>query len=177
MTMITFDTDTIRFTYRVAGIALHERHVLMQTTEQIDFWFPPGGRCELLEPAEATLVREMREELGVDVAIERLLWVVENFFVYQGKAGHELAFYFLMHLPNDPALLVKNTPLLYDEAGTTLTFQWFPLDALEDVIIYPTFLRTAVQQPPAGIEHLVHTDQESAAALASMTSALVRTLV
>ena len=42
------------------------------------------------ETAEETLKREMREEMQTDITVQRLLWVVENFFQHGGKAFHEL---------------------------------------------------------------------------------------
>ena len=37
-----------------------------------------------MESAGAALRREMREELGVHVTVGRLLWLVENFFTFEG---------------------------------------------------------------------------------------------
>ena len=89
--MITLAHGDYSFNYRIVGVALHDGHVLLHRGESEDFWTLPGGRAELGEPAEETLRREMREELGVEVEVERLLWVVENFFSYQGRSWHELA--------------------------------------------------------------------------------------
>ena len=58
--MITFDHNNSRFTYRVAGVALHAGRVLLNTVQGFDFWFLPGGRCELREAATEALMREMR---------------------------------------------------------------------------------------------------------------------
>ena len=38
----------------------------------------------------------MQEELGVEAVVGPLLWIVENFFDYEGKAWHELGFYYRM---------------------------------------------------------------------------------
>ncbi len=91
--MITFEEGGKKFNYRVVGIALDVDRVLLLRTEKDDFWFLPGGRVELLEPSQDALIREMREELEVDVRVERLVWVVENFFEYEGKFCHELALF------------------------------------------------------------------------------------
>lgn len=158
--MITFDHDNARFTYRVAGIALHNGRVLLNTVQGFDFWFLPGGRCELREAATEALVREMREEMSLEVRVERLLWVVENFFVFQGITNHELGLYFLMSLPPDSGLYDTQELFAGTEQSIDLIFQWHRLDELDRVPLFPAFLRQTLQAIPATVEHIVHTDSD-----------------
>ena len=62
--MIRLQAATGSFNYRIVGVAVRGDEVLLHRAVTDDFWALPGGRAELLEPAEATLRREMREELG-----------------------------------------------------------------------------------------------------------------
>lgn len=158
--MITFDLPAARFTYRVAGIFRHADHVLLCTIEGLDFWFVPGGRCEAMETSQDAIVREMREELGVDTRVERLLWVVENFFTHAGRAHHELGLYYLMTLPPGSPLLATEATFYGDEGGQRITCRWFPLDELERTRIYPMFLRTALRHIPDTIEHVINHDSK-----------------
>ena len=89
--LITFKPGDIRFTYRVGGILIQHEHVLCQSAGEEGFWFLPGGRAEVGESARISLLREMQEELGVDLQIERLLYVVENFFRDASDAWPESA--------------------------------------------------------------------------------------
>ncbi len=89
--MICFDQGTRRFNYRVVGVAIHDDSVLLHRAAGESFWTLPGGRAEHGETAEQTIRREMLEELETDVHVDRLLWVVENFFEYDGLSYHELA--------------------------------------------------------------------------------------
>ncbi|HSN78099.1 MAG TPA: NUDIX hydrolase [Anaerolineae bacterium] len=158
MTMITFDHDVTRFTYRVVGVAIEDGRVLLHKAEDDDFWALPGGRGELLEPAAATLRREMCEELGIEVAVVRLLWLVENFFRYRGLDHHELGLYFLMRTPADWPYRMRAEPFLGDEHGVRLIFQWFPLEALPALRVYPSFLASGLRNLPPSPQHVVHTD-------------------
>jgi ADP-ribose pyrophosphatase YjhB (NUDIX family) len=160
--MITFDEGEKRFTYRVAGIALDVDRVLLLRTEKDNFWFLPGGRVELLEPSQDALIREMQEELEVKVHVERLVWVVENFFEYEGKSYHELALYFLMSFPPDSHLCGKDEAFVGNEEGLKLIFKWHPLDEMEEIPLYPTFLRKRLNSIPQITEHIVHTDAQEA---------------
>lgn len=78
--MITFTEGSRRFNYRVAGVFVEDGHVLVHRAEPDAFWTLPGGRGEFLEESAETLRREMLEEIGASVRVERLLWVVENSF-------------------------------------------------------------------------------------------------
>lgn len=40
----------------------------------------PGGRVEVLENSQSCMIREMKEELGFDVKLNRLFWITENYF-------------------------------------------------------------------------------------------------
>ena len=161
--MITFVRENVRFTLRVAAIALHEGHVLLHRAEVDDFWAMPGGRVELLEPAAESLQREMCEELDARAEVVRLLWVVENFFDYH-MSCHELGLYFLVALGPDFPHYDKTRPFYGVEDGPggdvhlRLIFQWFPVNGLEQVRLFPTFLRTALHHIPAHTQHLVHYD-------------------
>ncbi len=87
------------FQMRVAGIAFRNGHVLVHRATHEKFWTFPSGRAEIGERSEETLAREMVEELGAEVSVGRLLWVVENFFHYEGKALARAWFL----LPDGPA--------------------------------------------------------------------------
>jgi len=159
--MITYKGERANFNFRVAGVVFDptgERVLIHRATNE-PFWTMPGGRVELMEPAAVALKREMQEELDVDVQIERLLWVVENFFPYEGKDWHEIAFYFLTSFPPASPLYHHRDTFTGDEEGTPLVFQWHDLDAISKVNLLPSFLRTALTVLPASVEYIVHWDK------------------
>jgi 8-oxo-dGTP pyrophosphatase MutT (NUDIX family) len=54
------------------------------------FYRPLGGGIEFGERAEETIRRELREEIGAEVASVQYLFTLENIFTFDGKAGHEI---------------------------------------------------------------------------------------
>lgn len=58
--MINFKKDNGIFNFRVVGIMLNERKVLIHRLVKDDFYAFPGGRVEMFEITEETLVREMQ---------------------------------------------------------------------------------------------------------------------
>jgi ADP-ribose pyrophosphatase YjhB (NUDIX family) len=147
------DTASAWFAFRVAGVAIHEEHVLLQRDGGT--WFLPGGRVELLELARDGLGREMREELGVAVEVGRMLWLFEGFSHLWGKTRHELSLAFLMSLPPGPLRDSKAQPIVRLEQHGMLHFAWHPLARLQQLSLYPPCLQQRLRHLPLEIEHIV----------------------
>lgn len=62
------------------------------SVKQTVFYRPLGGGIDFGELSWDAAVREMMEELGVDVQDPVLLGVLENLFVFEGQPGHEIVF-------------------------------------------------------------------------------------
>ncbi|MHC4472856.1 MAG: NUDIX hydrolase [Planctomycetota bacterium] len=152
--MIRLEEQGVRFQLRVAGVAVHDGRVLLHQAEHEDFWSVPGGRAELLETSRSTLLREMREEIGAEVRVGRLLWIVECFFTHQGETYHELCLYYLMELPPGSEALERES-FESEDCGVGLEFRWFPLDELSGLHMLPGFLREALRELPAHPVHVV----------------------
>lgn len=154
--MILFERGEERFNFRVAGVAYRGDRVLLQRVEGVvDYWFLPGGRVEMLESATEALVREVGEELGVVPRVERLLWIVENFFQLDAFAYHELGLYFAIDLPPD---VPDADEFAGVEVGPALFMRWFPLRELATLDLQPRFLRQALRHPPSVPTHIVNRD-------------------
>jgi ADP-ribose pyrophosphatase YjhB (NUDIX family) len=65
---------------RVTGVVIEDDRILLldQDTDTGRGWSLPGGKVEEGEPIRDALVREMREETGLDVEPGRLLYVCDH---------------------------------------------------------------------------------------------------
>lgn len=77
--MIRLDRKPQLFSMRVAALILQNGHLLVQRGTRDNYWALPGGRAEIGESSQETIIREIGEELDRDCSVERLLWSAENF--------------------------------------------------------------------------------------------------
>lgn len=156
--MITFHQNSVRFTYRVAGIALLNNHVLCEKSNDGTFYNLPGGRAELHEAAPDGLIREMREELDITITVVRLVYIIENFFTHNSEHHHELGLYFLMTFPPDCYLYANSGPFVRFDNSQQLHFEWLSLNDLRQFAVYPSFLYQGLQSLPEYPVYLIHND-------------------
>ncbi|MCC6075217.1 NUDIX hydrolase [Pseudomonas sp. GCM10022188] len=153
--MISIDIVGLRFQVRAAAIFVHDEHVLLHKIESDTFWALPGGRVEPGEDAQATIIREMKEELNESVECTGLLYTVENFFTYSNKPNHEIGLYFQAQFHPKSPLLEKSRSHIGVEGGERLEFRWFPRESLPDLDLHPAFLRECLSKPSLSFQHIV----------------------
>jgi 8-oxo-dGTP pyrophosphatase MutT (NUDIX family) len=101
---------------------------------------PPGGTIEFGEAGAATVVRELREELGVDIVDPRYLGTLENIFSYLGNVGHELVRVYDVRFA-DPSLYGRTEFPCIESDGVPFTCVWKALADFEREPLYPNGLR------------------------------------
>jgi 8-oxo-dGTP pyrophosphatase MutT (NUDIX family) len=149
----TFYMETAVFNYRVAAIMIVDNHVLIHKQVKDEHWALPGGRVELLEDSQTSIVREVKEELGIDVKVDRLLWFTENFFDYNNKNYHEIGLYYSVS-PTDGIFSMQNEAF-FGEEGDRLIYQWVPISELENIMLYPEFIKKSLTDLPEAPKHLI----------------------
>ncbi|PED08263.1 NUDIX domain-containing protein [Bacillus pseudomycoides] len=66
-----------KFHHIVRGIIIKDNKLLLANYKG-HHSFLPGGHVELGESAECALIRELKEEIGIDCEVKRFLGVIEN---------------------------------------------------------------------------------------------------
>lgn len=94
---VDIPVDKFFFRPSVYGFVINNKKVLvMRNKSNGKFWFPGGG-IEIGERLEVGLKREVKEETGIDIIIDKLIFMKENFFYYQplDEAYHAFLFFYL----------------------------------------------------------------------------------
>ena len=111
-----------------------------------EFHVLPGGGQNRGETLREAVMRECREELGVEVEVGELRFVhdyiaARDEFSIDGSDVHQLDVIF-------QARILNGEPGTGPEPDTIqLGIQWLPLDQLEEYRLYPKALRRLLTQP------------------------------
>jgi 8-oxo-dGTP pyrophosphatase MutT (NUDIX family) len=148
---VGFTHDSSWFRLRACAIILDGDRVLMARNSSESYYYAVGGGVHLGEPIADAVRREVREETGWELDVERLVYVHETFFdgsttaALNGLACHELAFYFLMAPPPADAPLRRVTL----PNGVVEQVEWVRLaDYGRDLEAFPTFFATELATLP-----------------------------
>ena len=139
---------------RVGAIITKDNHVLMVRNNRDNFFYSVGGRIQFGETAEQAVKREVREELGFEMEIDRLGFICEAYFYgtigdKQERLIYEPAFYFYMIVPDDFELESKT----FLEDGSPEYLEWVPFDT--EKTVYPEFFKTELNNPSRETKYIV----------------------
>lgn len=139
---------------RVGAIIMKDGNILMAGNNRLSYLYSVGGRIKFGETAEEAVMREVYEETGVKMEIDRLGFVQENFFrgVSPDKVGkpvHEICFFFYMKVPPN----FEPANYSFAEGKRTEYLKW--VDPNDDIQMFPTFFKTELQHPADTIKHIV----------------------
>ena len=136
---------------RAGAIIMKDGKLLMVSNDR-NYLYSVGGRVKFGETAEEAVVREVFEETGVRMEIDRLGFVHENYFYgdapsNRNKLIYEISFFFYMKVPSGFAPISES----FAEGSSREHLRWVSLD--EDVQIYPDFFKTELKNPTNAVKH------------------------
>ena len=139
---------------RVGAIIIKDGKILMIGNQSADYLYTVGGRIKFGETAEDAIVREFFEETGVQLQIDRLGFVHENYFIGEspsnlGKLVYEVSFYFYMKVPAD--FSPTSNSVTQDNYQEVL--HWVDID--NNIRMFPQFFKTELLNPTTSVKHLV----------------------
>lgn len=141
---VRIDSNEGKFKFRVCGILRVNNKYLTVKIQGNDFYCLPGGHVELGEDTDSAVLREMKEELGYDVEIKKLVSIIQNFFkTKDGKVFHELGYYYIVEPKNVSDVNLDDYVITENDKGklVRLEFKWFTLDELKEARFLPSVLK------------------------------------
>ena len=122
------------------GVCVIDGKILLCKAKGGKTTYLPGGHIEFGETGRQALVREIREELGLDSTIGAFLGVVENSFLQHGKPHAEINLVYELSLAAGEARAKEDW----------IEFEWRPLSDLGDLL--PEAFRKLGADPAARFE-------------------------
>ena len=151
---LCINTENGILNIRVGAVIMKADKFLMVGNNRFDHLYSVGGRIHFGETAEEAVVREVYEETGVKMEVDRLGFIHENFFpgdsnVKKGNIVHEISLFFYMKVPEN------FEPVCYSftEDGDSEFLKWITVD--EPQKFYPEFFRTELVNPSNTVKHYV----------------------
>ena len=114
------------------GVCVKDGKVLLCYPKDRSYSYLPGGHIEFGETGREALVREMKEETGLDATAGDLLGVVESSFVQKGERHCEINLIYKMSLVSS---LSSSSPLSALEDW--ICFDWVDCDKIDSANLLP----------------------------------------
>ena len=123
---------------RAAALIVQNKRLLVIYRQKLDreYYVLPGGSVEPGESIEQACVREVREETGLDVVIQRQIWT----YVNNGRTEH----YFWATVVGGKVLLGYPEGAR-QSASNRYTLGWIDAQQLAQINLQPAALREVVQ--------------------------------
>lgn len=112
------------------------------SVKETTFYRPLGGAIEFGEYGCQTVIRELREELDVDVEQVRYLGTIESIFTYEGDQGHEICLLYSAQFTDSHLYQVER--LIGRDADKPIVAEWISLsdfDHENGKLLYPDGLK------------------------------------
>jgi ADP-ribose pyrophosphatase YjhB (NUDIX family) len=151
---LTFRTEGGKFNYRVGAIIINEGKILMVKNSRASYYYSVGGRVKFNETCDDAILREVKEELGVNMEIDYLAYFHENLFDDKDthEHFHEIALFYVMKPIMDWEKIVCSSFVEEDREKEFL--EWIPIEKLSEYTAYPTFFASELKILRGELKHI-----------------------
>ncbi|AZR98819.1 NUDIX hydrolase [Streptococcus suis] len=138
------------FGVRATGLVIQDEKLYLVKSPEGKY-YTLGGAIQLGETTEEAVQREMQEEIGIEVELGPLAFIVENQFTMQEKSYHQIEFLYIVTPLSNPA------PNL-EEGNSIRQCEWVTFAGLEKLDLNPTFLKTELANWDGQLKHFMNKD-------------------
>ena len=141
------------------GVCVRDGKLLLCRAKGGSSTYLPGGHIEFGETGRQALVREVKEELGVESSTGQFLGVVENSFLQHGKPHAEINLVYELRLGNgergtgtgERGMGNGELPPIKSQEDW-IEFEWCDLNRLDEANLLPPVFRSLSAWPDVRFE-------------------------
>lgn len=130
---LRFLIDGMKLNVRSGIIIIKDNKILLHKNANRDNYCLPGGGVQFLESSEEAIIREIKEETGLDIKVDKFVSTIENIFERDGIKFHEIYFIYRGSFIED----VDTSKIIENIEGKPLKYGFVDLDKLDDYYILP----------------------------------------
>ena len=144
--------DNQIFGIRATALIIKDGKIFL-TKDSKGRYYTIGGAIAVNEVAADAVVREVKEELGVDSCVNQLAFVVENQFTQEGIHFHNIEFHFVV----DP---IGEMPDEMIEGKLKKPCEWIKIDNLVNLDVVPAFLARELPNWDRQVKHIMNVKEK-----------------
>ena len=135
--------ENVKLNIRVGVILEYNNKILVEKNKKVDFGVITGGRIRTLESGPVALIREVKEELNIDISNEKyeLISLIENFFEFDNKTYHELYFVYKINLKSNMGI----EDGFENADNNDSRFYWYDYEEFKKQNILPAILKEIIE--------------------------------
>ena len=104
----------------------------------------------MLENTKKAILREIEEELGIKVTIDRLVAIIESFFDIKSSTYHELSFKYLLQKEGEFAGI----------EGEKYRYMWIDKEDLSNISFKPDYIIPILQNIPDKTTYIIRDERK-----------------
>lgn len=140
--------DNQVFGVRATALLIKDGEIFF-TKDSKGCYYTIGGAIAVNETVQDAVVREVKEELGIDSRVNQLAFVVENQFTYEGIDFHNIEFHFIVES-------IGKMPKEMIEEELKQACEWIELDKLVNLDVVPAFLAQELPNWNGQVKHIMN---------------------
>lgn len=155
---LKFKTETEEFHVRAAGIIKQENKFLIMKVNNKEYYHIPGGHIETGEDSKQALIREIKEELNINIKEMNLFAIQENFWKANNKNCHGIEFYYIVNPKAD--LKTIDYKRIENDKGEDklLEIRWVTKEDLANIDLRPQNIKELLIKEDSiqSLAHIIH---------------------
>ena len=139
--------DGIKLNVRAGIMLIKDNKILLHKNDNKDNYCLPGGGVHFLESSEEAIIREIKEETGLDIKVDECVSTIENLFEHDGIKFHEIYFIYKGTFVDD----IDTNKIIENIEGKPIKYGFVDIDKIDDYYILPVVTKDIIKNKTSHI--------------------------